>query len=55
MADRSKVSAHLSALKMGKWERRYVSGTKMKYLRSLYARAVRRDERRVVRSAMKED
>jgi hypothetical protein len=49
---KSKVSYHLSEVKMGKYERKYVSGVRMKYLRKCYARAVRRDERRAVHARL---
>lgn len=45
---KAKVSHHLSEVKYGKVERKYVSGIRMKYLRKCYARALRRDERRAV-------
>ncbi len=51
---RDKVSHHLSEVKMGKVERKYVSGMSMKYLRKLYARAVRRDKKRDIQSRMED-
>lgn len=44
MPERRKLSHHLSQIKMGKVERKYVS-VNMKYLRTCYNRALRRSAR----------
>jgi len=49
---RSKVSIHLSEVKAGKIEKKYLCGVKMKALRRAYARAVRRDERRAIKARL---